>query len=370
MELTESKCDGGQEVSLLDAQLELYWNTFAVIKSMALKSALDLGIADAVHRHGDAATLAEIASEVALHPSKIPCLRRLMRALTVSGVFAVAVKPGDGGGGEPVYELTPSSRLLVGSSNLSGIMSMILHPTLVVPFLGVGEWLRRDREPPEEDPYCIFKQAHGRSLWELAGRDAAFDALVNDGMVSDSRVIMDYVVREHGEVFRGIASLVDLAGGLGAAAQVISKAFPEVRCSVMDLVHVVAKAPAGTDVEYIAGDMFESVPPADAVFLKWVLHDWSDDDCIKILKNCKKAIPPRDKGGKVIIMDIVVAGPSDQKHREVQALFDMYIMFVNGIERDEQEWKKVFMGVGFNACSSIITDLILETTMQNLKSRI
>ncbi|EEE64355.1 hypothetical protein OsJ_19195 [Oryza sativa Japonica Group] len=313
MELTESKCDGGQEVSLLDAQLELYWNTFAVIKSMALKSALDLRIADAVHLHGGAATLAEIASEVALHPSKIPCLRRLMRAPSVFGVFAAAVKPGDGGGGEPVYELTPSSRLLVGSSNLSGIMRT------------------------------------ARSLWELAGRDAAFDALINDGMVSDSRVIMDYVVREHGEVFRGIASLVDLAGGLGAAAQVISKAFPEVRCSVMDLGHVVAKAPAGTDVEYIAGDMFESVPPADAVFLKWVLHDWGDDDCIKILKNCKKAIPPRDKGGKVIIMDIVVgAGPSDQKHREVQALFDMYIMFVNGIERDEQEWKKVFMGAGFS----------------------
>uniref|UniRef100_A0A0E0L4N2 acetylserotonin O-methyltransferase n=1 Tax=Oryza punctata TaxID=4537 RepID=A0A0E0L4N2_ORYPU len=344
MELTESKCNGGgQEVSLLDAQLELYWNTFAVIKSMALKSALDLRIADAVHHHGGAATLGQIASKVTLHPSKIPCLRRLMRALTVSGVFAVAAGGGDDG--EPVYELTPSSRLLVaGSANQSAILSMILHPTLVVPFLGVGEWFRR--EPP--DP-CIFKQAHGRSLWELTDCDAAFDALINDGMVSDSRFIMDFVVKEHGEVFRGIGSLVDLAGGLGAAAQVISKAFPEVKCSVMDLGHVVAKAPAGTDVEYIAGDMFESVPPADAIFLKWVLHDWSDDDCIKILKNCKKAIAPRDKGGKVIIMDIVVgAGPSNQKHREVQALFDMYIMFVNGIERDEQEWKKVFMEAGFS----------------------
>lgn len=83
--------------------------------------------------------------------------------------------------------------------------------------------------------------------------------------------------------------------------------------------------------------------------IQWVLHDWGDDDCIKILKNCKKSIPPRDKGGKVIIMDIVVgAGPSDQKHREVQALFDMYIMLVNGIERDEQEWKKVFVEAGFS----------------------
>uniref|UniRef100_A0A0E0DTW1 O-methyltransferase dimerisation domain-containing protein n=1 Tax=Oryza meridionalis TaxID=40149 RepID=A0A0E0DTW1_9ORYZ len=59
---------------------------------MALKSALDLRIADAVHHHGGAATLAEIAGEVALHPSKIPCLRRLMRVLTVSGVFAAVVK--------------------------------------------------------------------------------------------------------------------------------------------------------------------------------------------------------------------------------------------------------------------------------------
>uniref|UniRef100_J3M8V6 acetylserotonin O-methyltransferase n=1 Tax=Oryza brachyantha TaxID=4533 RepID=J3M8V6_ORYBR len=341
MELAESKCNG--QASLLDAQLELYWNSFAVIKSMALKSALDLRIADAVHHYGGAAPLSEIASEVALHPSKVPCLRRLMRVLTVSGVFAVGA--GGGGGEEPVYELTPSSRLLVGSANLAAIMSMILHPTLVVPFLGVGEWFRR--EPP--DPCCIFKQAHGQGLWELADRDAAFDALINDGMVSDSLFIMDFVVKEHGEVFRGIGSLVDVAGGLGAASQVISKAFPEMKCSVVDLGHVVAKAPGGTDVEYVAGDMFESVPPADAVFLKWVLHDWGDDECVKILKNCKKAIPPRDAGGKVIIMDIVVgAGPSEQKHREVQALFDMYIMFIDGVERDEREWKKVFMEAGFS----------------------
>uniref|UniRef100_A0A0E0L4N1 acetylserotonin O-methyltransferase n=1 Tax=Oryza punctata TaxID=4537 RepID=A0A0E0L4N1_ORYPU len=341
MELSQSHCNG-QEASLLDAQLELYRNSLAVVKSMALKSALDLRIADAVDHHGGAATLAEIASKVTLHPSKIPCLRRLMRVLTVSGVFAVAAGGGDDG--EPVYELTPSSRLLVGSANQAAIMSIFLHPTLVVPILGVGEWFHRETPDP-----CIFKQAHGQSLWELAERDAAFDALINDGMASDSRFIMDFVVKEHGEVFQRIGSLVDLAGGLGAAALVISKAFPEVKCSVMDLGHVVAKAPGGTDVEYIAGDMFESVPPADAVFLKWVLHDWGDNECIKILKNCKKAIPPRDARGKVIIMDIVIgAGPSDHKHKEVQALFDMYIMSVNGIERDEKEWKKVFMEAGFS----------------------
>ena len=43
--------------ALLDAQLELWHNTFGFLKSMALKSALDLRIADAIHSNGGGATL-------------------------------------------------------------------------------------------------------------------------------------------------------------------------------------------------------------------------------------------------------------------------------------------------------------------------
>jgi len=32
----------------------------------------------------------------------------------------------------------------------------------------------------------------------------------------------------------------------------------------------------------------------------------------------------------------------------MQALFDLYIMVVNGMERDEQEWKKIFLEAGFS----------------------
>lgn len=79
---------------------------------------------------------------------------------------------------------------------------------------------------------------------------------------------MDVAIKQGAEVFEGISSLVDVGGGIGAAAQAISKAFPHVKCSVLDLAHVVAKAPTRTDVQFIAGDMFESIPPADAVLLK------------------------------------------------------------------------------------------------------
>nr|CAB3460981.1 unnamed protein product [Digitaria exilis] len=87
-------------------------------------------------------------------------------------------------------------------------------------------------------------------------------------MDADSGFIMDFVVDKCGDVFQGISSLVDVAGGLGGATQVIAKAFPHVEGSVLDLSHVVAYAPTGTEVKYIAGDMFESIPPANAVFLK------------------------------------------------------------------------------------------------------
>uniref|UniRef100_A0ACD5XEC5 Uncharacterized protein n=1 Tax=Avena sativa TaxID=4498 RepID=A0ACD5XEC5_AVESA len=326
--------------ALLDGQLNLLDNTFGYIKSMALKAAVDLRIADAIDHHGGAATLTQIVDRVTLHRSKIPSLRRLMRVLTLSGVFGV--QPA-GSSSELLYALTPTSKLLVGPRNLVSITTLSLSPYFVASYLELGRWFQQESSEP-----CIFELAHGEPLWKLAEHDSNFDALINDGMVSDTSFIMDIAIKESGGVFQGITSLIDVAGGLGAAAQAISKEFPHVEYTVLDLDHVIAKAPTGTNVKYIAGDMFESIPPANAIFLKWILHDWGHDDCVKILQNCKKAIPARDAGGKVIILDIVFgAGQSNVKHTEVQASFDVYLMIVNGIERDELEWKKMFSKAGF-----------------------
>jgi hypothetical protein len=62
----------------------------------------------------------------------------------------------------------------------------------------------------------------------------------------------------------------------------------------------------------------------------------------------KQAIATRDEGRKVIIIDMVVgSGPSDIKHVETQVLHDLLMMNINGLERDEQEWKKIFFEAGF-----------------------
>nr|CAB3471981.1 unnamed protein product [Digitaria exilis] len=240
--------------ALLDAQLDLWGSTFAYINPPSTSASPTPSTTTAAPP-----TLHQIATAAAVHPAKIPILRRLMRALTATGVFTTAASYDDG---EFVYALTPTSRLLLGRGvgSLVPITAMTLHPALVSSFFELGTWLRREMPEPS-----IFKLSHGQTFWEMADGDKTFDALVNDGMASDSRFVMDIAISECGEVFQGITSLIDVAGGLGGAAQDISKAFPHLECSVLDLDHVVAGAPKDTAVKYIAGDMFQSIPPANAV---------------------------------------------------------------------------------------------------------
>lgn len=80
------------------------------------------------------------------------------------------------------------------------------------------------------------------------------------------------------------------------------------------------------------------------------MNSFDDDSCIKILRQCKRAIPAREAGGKVIIINMVVGcGSADFKAvKEAQVLLDMYMMRGIGFERDEHEWEKVFLQAGFS----------------------
>lgn len=83
-----------------------------------------------------------------------------------------------------------------------------------------------------------------------------------------------------------------------------------------------------------------------------VLHNWSDEDCVKILKRCREAIPSSAGGGKVIIIDLVLmsTGKKDEHELAKTRLFhDMLMMvLVAGKERCEEEWEKLFLDSGFS----------------------
>ena len=81
--------------------------------------------------------------------------------------------------------------------------------------------------------------------------------------------------------------------------------------------------------------------------MQWILHDWSDQHCIKILRNCRKAIP--EKTGKVIIVDHVLQPDGNGLFDGTGFAFDMMLLAHNagGKERTEQDWKRLFAETGF-----------------------
>ena len=71
---------------------------------------------------------------------------------------------------------------------------------------------------------------------------------------------------------------------------------------------------------------------------------------MKILKNCKEAIPGRDKGGKVIIIDMILESHmKDDESVETQFVVDMQMLMCHAAkERTEKEWAKLFRDAGFS----------------------
>lgn len=87
--------------------------------------------------------------------------------------------------------------------------------------------------------------------------------------------------------------------------------------------------------------------------MQGVLHDWSDEECLKILKKCKEAIAAagKEKEGKVIIIDAVMGNidKANDESIEAQIFYDLEMMvMVAGKERNEKEWSKLFFSAGYS----------------------
>ncbi|KAG9453490.1 hypothetical protein H6P81_006394 [Aristolochia fimbriata] len=348
----------GETITILEEQLQAQahiWNhIFSMANCMSLKCAVELGIPDIIQEHGRPIALSELVAAIRIPPSKAENFRRLLRLLVHNGIFSVQKQGGDGilMEAEESYDLTPCSRLLVKSRrvNVAAQVLMELDPVSLSPWEHLSRWFKK------EGGSTPFEDANGSSLWDYAGQRGEVNRLVNEGMASDSRLTVTALIAKCGKVvFQGVKSVVDVGGGTGATARALARAFPDLKITVMDLPHVVAEAPKNVNdvVQFVAGDMFHHIPPADAVFLKWIFHCWSDEESVKILRRCREAIP--EKGGKVIIVDMVVdpVNNRDEEYFRTQLFTDLIIMLhTPGKERDEQQWKKIFTEAGFSRFTS------------------
>ncbi|KAJ1380222.1 S-adenosyl-L-methionine-dependent methyltransferase [Sesbania bispinosa] len=245
---------------------------------------------------------------------------------------------------EVKYVLTDASLLLLKNHPLSvtPFLLAMLDPILTNPWHHFSSWFKNDDPTP-------FKTTHKMLFWDYVRNDPKLNNLFNDGMASDAPLVTSVVMEKCKWVFNGLETLVDVGGGTGALTKAIAKSFPNTECIVFDLPHVVAGLEGSENLKYVVGDMFNAIPPADAILLKWIMHDWNDEECITILKKCKEAITSNGKDGKVIIIDIVIDNEKgDYESIETQLFCDIVLMmFLTGKERNKEEWVKLISSAGF-----------------------
>ncbi|KAJ4729850.1 putative O-methyltransferase [Melia azedarach] len=323
----------------LKGQAEIWLHMFAFVDSLALKCAIELRIPDIIHSHGRPITLSQISSCIDSSSPEISYLERLMRFLVRKKIFTEH-HPSDGG--QPLYGLTHSSKWLVTDSEGSGLGSVFLVENYSYV---VNSWHFLSQAVKKGG--IAIEKAYGGVVCDLASKDEEFNNIFNDGMACNSKILTKEIVTGYKDGYDSLKSLIDVAGGIGGLISEIVKTYPHIKGINFDLPHVINTAPAYRGVTHISGDMFDVIPNADAVLLKWVLHNWSDEACVKILKNCRKAIP--EKTGKVIIVDVVLQADGKGLFDDAGFAFDL-VMMVNtpgGKERTEAEWKKILEEGGF-----------------------
>jgi hypothetical protein len=93
---------------------------------------------------------------------------------------------------------------------------------------------------------------------------------------------------------------------------------------------------------YVGGDMFSQVPAADAYTLKMILHDWSDDECVSVLSNLRRAALGN---ARIFIIEHIVPGPNEPHFSK---LFDILMMcWGTGRERTEYEYARLLEAAGW-----------------------
>jgi hypothetical protein len=144
--------------------------------------------------------------------------------------------------------------------------------------------------------------------------------------------------------------VVDVGGGRGALLAEILAKHQSVRAVLFDRPHVVAGAEqllqaygVADRCQVVGGDFFDTVPSGgDAYVLKFILHDWGDEQATAILRNCRRAIGPK---GRLLVIESEISPPNEGA---VGKFLDLtMLVHTGGRERTHDEWAALFATAGF-----------------------
>ncbi len=297
--------------------------------AQAITAAAQLGIADALA--DGPLPLEELAARVGANPD---ALRRLLRALIGRGVFR---RRRDGR-----YALNSLAATLRSDAPIS----------LRAAALFQGSQEQRERWTLLADSVrtgrSIVPALRGQESWDYIAEKPELAALFNQTLTSIAQMTVATVVA--GYDFGVHRTIVDVGGGQGAMLAAILRAAPASHGILYDLPRVVATAPdvlrdnnVVDRVRIAAGSFFEGVPPGgDAYLLKNIVHDWSDEKALQILRNVRAAAGPR---ATVLLVEMIVGeggidGPGHWVDLEM-------LVNLGSRERTAEEYRNLLGRAGF-----------------------
>jgi len=306
--------------------------------SRCIYLAAKLGIADLVKN--ESKTAAELAAATG---TDAPSLFRVMRALASVGVFS---QDADGR-----FAITPLSETL--RSDIRGSLRAFAMTELGEEhYPAWGELLHSVRTGE-----IAFDHAFGMPVWEFFAKHPDNARIFNDAMSGMTAQANKAILSQYD--FAGINTLVDIGGGHGGLITSILQRYPAMNGTLFDSPQVIEGARTVVDgsgigdrCQLVAGNFFESVPEGgDAHILKWIIHDWNDEQSLAILKNCHRALPGN---GKLILVEAVVPA-STEPHFSKFIDLNMLVM-TGGRERTEAEFRALYKAAGFRLTRVVPTD--------------
>jgi hypothetical protein len=295
--------------------LDLLIRSFQI--SRMLRVVADLTIADKIVIDGRC-DIRELAAACSVLPEP---LLRILRALAAFGVFSVTA---DG-----VVAHSPQSLRLRKDTPNS------LHHAARF-FAAPGCWKAWG---------TLDSALYGQVPQQVAWNTNRFDYLrahPDEARIYDS-FMAQFPDNRHAAVaaaynFSGAKLIADIGGGNGEALRKILGRYPEPRGLVFDRPDVVEAIPSSARlegrIEVSGGSFFDHVPAdADVYLLIGVLHDWSDEDCVRILRVVRAAMRA---GTRLVIVDHILE-PDPAIGNPMTYLLDMQMMAMFGSARERTE---------------------------------
>jgi hypothetical protein len=187
----------------------------------------------------------------------------------------------------------------------------------------------------------------GEPFFDWLVKDAERAELLSSAMANVTGSLRDGMLE--GYRLPAGAVVADIGGASGSVLVRLLENEPDRRGIVFDMPEVVPDAQRYVEqqgltdrVDVVAGDFFESVPPADVYVLSYILHDWDDDSCRRILGSIKTAAKP---GARLVVVEGVV--PAGDEPHFTKSMDLVMLAMHGGKERNADEFEQLLSSAGF-----------------------